>query len=342
MKIGIVGYQGSGKSTLFHWLTGIAPDPSLAHTTQSAMAPIPEPRIDELCQVYQPKKVTQAALEIVDTPGLSRTHEGSAQKLAMIREAGALVIVVAGFGAADARADLRNFDDDLLIADLDIVSGRVERLRDQLKKPRPSKEKDQEELAFLEPVLAELEAGRPLHGYPLTPDQRKAIKSFQLFSEKPRLIIVNTADDEAQPERFAALAPEGAELFALSLTLQMDLAAMQPEERGAFCREMQVQPFDRDHLLRRIMHVSGQMLFFTAGEKEVRTWLIRQGGTALEAAAGVHTDLARGFIRAETMNVNDLVRLGSEREIKAAGLVRQEPKDYVIQDGDVINIKHNA
>jgi ribosome-binding ATPase YchF (GTP1/OBG family) len=341
MKIGIVGYQASGKSTLFHWLTGIAPDPALAHVTQSAMAPIPEPRIAELCKVYQPKKITQAALEIVDTPGLSRTHEGSAQKLAMIREAGALVIVVAAFGGADAATDLRNFDDDLLIADLDIVSGRVERLRDQVRKPRPGKEKDQEELDFLIPVLAELEAGRPLHGFPLTPDQRKAIKSFQLFSDKPRLIIVNTADDESRPERFAALAPGASELFALSLTLQMDLAGMPAGEREAFCAEMQVQPFDRDHLLRRIMHASGQMVFFTAGEKEVRTWLINQGGTALDAAAGIHTDLARGFIRAETMKVADLVRLGSEREIKAAGLARQEPKDYVIQDGDVITIKHN-
>jgi ribosome-binding ATPase YchF (GTP1/OBG family) len=259
----------------------------------------------------------------------------------MIREAGALVIVVAAFGGADTAADLQNFDDDLLIADLDIVSGRVERLRDQVRKPRPGKEKDQEELDFLIPVLAELEAGKPLHGFPLTPDQRKAIKSFQLFSEKPRLIIVNTADDEAKPERFAALAPAASELFALSLSLQMDLAGMSAEERDAFCAEMQVQPFDRDELIRRIMHASGQMVFFTAGEKEVRTWLIDKGGTALDAAAGIHTDLARGFIRAETMKVDDLVRLGSEREIKAAGLARQEPKDYVIQDGDVITIKHN-
>jgi ribosome-binding ATPase YchF (GTP1/OBG family) len=104
---------------------------------------------------------------------------------------------------------------------------------------------------------------------------------------------------------------------------------------------MQVQPQDRDHLIRRIMHASGQMIFFTAGEKEVRTWLLREGGTAVEAAGGIHTDLAKGFIRAETMTVSDLVRLGSEREIKAAGLVRQEPKDYVIQDGDIILIKHN-
>jgi ribosome-binding ATPase YchF (GTP1/OBG family) len=342
MKIGIVGYQGSGKSTLFHWLTGIAPDPALAHATQSAMATIPDPRVAQLCEIYKPKKITQAALEIVDTPGLSRTHEGSAQKLAAIREAGALVIVVGAFGGGEPAADLRNFDDDLLIADLDILSGRVERLKDQLRKPRANKEKDQEELDLLVPILAELEAGKPLHSYPMSVEQRKAIRSFQLFSEKPRLIVVNTTDDEAQLQRFQSLAPPGGEIFAFSISLQMDLAAMTAPEREEFCREMQVQPADRDHLIRRIMHASGQMIFFTAGEKEVRTWLLRQGGTAVEAAGGIHTDLARGFIRAETMTVADIVRLGSEREIKAANLMRQEPKDYVIQDGDIINIKHST
>jgi ribosome-binding ATPase len=341
MKIGIVGYQGSGKSTLFHWLTGVAPDPALSHTIQAAMATVTDDRVPQLCKIYNPKKVTQAAIEIVDTPGLARTHEGSAQKLAMIREAGALIVVAANFGGADAASDLQNFDDDLLIADLDIMTGRVERLRDSVKKPRPNREKEQEELALLEPLLAELEAGKPLHKLPLSVEQRKAIKSFQLFADKPRLVIVNTADDDTEPERFARLAPTGTDLVALSLTLQMDLAAMPPAERDDFCREMHVQPFDRDALLRRIMHASRQMLFFTAGDKEVRTWLIDQGGTALDAAAGIHTDLARGFIRAETMSVADLVRLGSEREIKAAGLMRQEPKDYVIQDGDIITIKHN-
>lgn len=342
MKIGIVGYQGSGKSTFFAWLTGVAADPALAHATQSAMATIPDERMAQLCEVYKPKKITQASLEIVDTPGLSRTHEGSAQKLAAIREAGALVVVVAAFGGTDPAADLQNFDDDLLIADLDIVSGRVERLKDQLRKPRANKEKDQEELDFLTPVLAELEAGRSLVNFPMSSEQRKAIKSFQLFSDKPRLIVVNTADDEAKPERFQSFAPAGSELFAFSVSLQTDLAAMSPEEREEFCNEMQVKPIDKDHLIRRIMHASGQMIFFTAGEKEVRTWLIRIGGTAVEAAGGIHTDLARGFIRAETMTVADIVRLGSEREIKAANLLRQEPKDYVIKDGDIINIKHSS
>ena len=191
--------------------------------------------------------------------------------------------------------------------------------------------------------MAELEAGQPLHNYPLTAEQRKAIKSFQLFSEKPRLIIVNTADDEDEAGAVSVAGPgRDASYLRFPSRCRWIWPRCRPEERDEFCREMQVQPADRDHLIRRIMHASGQMIFFTAGEKEVRTWLIRQGGTALEAAGGIHTDLARGFIRAETMSVADIVRLGSEREIKAAGLMRQEPKDYVIQDGDIINIKHST
>lgn len=341
MKIGLVGYAGSGKSTLFQWLTGVVPNPSHAHEAQMATATIPDARVAALCQVYHPKKITQAHLEIVDTPGLSRTHEGSAQKLALIREAGCLVVVVAAHGGADALADLHRFEEDLLIADLDIVSGRIERLRDQITKPRPNREELQKELDRLLPLLPVLEAGQHLRDVPLSAEQRLAIRAFQLFSEKPRLVIVNIADDDPAPERFAQQAPPGSEVVAVPLRLELELAGLDAAERQAFCTEMGVQPFDRDSLIRRLMTVSGQMLFFTAGDKEVRSWLIHQGGTALEAAAGVHTDLAHGFIRAEVMTCDDLVRLGSEREVKAHHLLRREHKDYVIQDGDVIFIQHN-
>lgn len=340
MKIGIVGYQGSGKSTLFEWVTGTPADPSLAHTTQLAMATVPEPRVAALCEIYRPKKVTMAALEIVDTPGLSRSHQGNAAKLAAIREAGCLVIVVAAFGGNDPIADLHNFEDDLLIADLEIVTGRVERLREAVKKPRPNRDEQIKELQALEPLHAALEAGTPLRSLELTPDQRRAIRSFQLFSEKPRLVVFNVADDEANPERFLSAAGK-TPAFAISLALQRDLERMDPEEREAFCEEMGVSVVSKDDLIRSMMDVSGQMLFFTAGEKEVRTWMIHRGGTAVEAAAAIHTDLARGFIRAETMSVSDLVRLGSEREVKAHNLLRREHKDYVIQDGDILLIQHN-
>ncbi len=341
MKIGLVGYQGSGKSTLFHWLTGEQPDSAQAHKAQSAMCVVPEPRVEPLCKIYNPKKVTLAALEIVDTPGLSRTHEGSAQKLAMIRDTSCLVMVIAAFDGSDPAADLASFEEDLLIADLDIVTGRVERLREQVKKPRPNRDELQAELEALLPMQEALEKEQPLHLLELTPEQQRATKSFQLLSQKPRLVIINTSEVEDQPERFDKLASEEIPLFAFSLGLEMELAAMETAERDEFCAEMQVQPFGRDAVIRAILDRSGQMLFFTAGEKEVRTWMIRVGGTAQEAAGNIHTDLAQGFIRAETMKVDDLVRLGSEREIKANSLMRQEPKDYVIQDGDILLIRHN-
>ena len=341
MKIGITGYQGVGKSTLFEWLTGEVADPAMGHKSQSAMATVPDPRIAPLCEVFQPKKVTQAALEVVDTPGLSRTHEGSAQKLALIREAGCLLVVVSDLDGGQPLADLRNFEDDLLIADLEILSGRLARLRDQVRKPRPNREENQAELTALEPLHADLEAGRSLRDVDLTPVQQRAIRSFQLFSEKPRLVMINVADEGVNPQQYLEDGTDEIPRFAISLGLQLELARLPTADREEFCREMDVEQLSTDALLRQLTHTSGQMLFFTAGDKEVRTWMLRRGGTALEAADGIHTDLANGFIRAETMNADDLIRLGSEREVKAARLVRQEPRDYVIQDGDVITVRHN-
>lgn len=342
MKIGIVGYQGSGKSTLFEWLSGEAADPSLAHTTQSAMVAVPEPRVDDLCKIYDPKKVTLASLEIVDTPGLSRSHEDSAGKLALIREAGCLVVVVAAFAGNDAVADLGSFEDDLLLADLDLVTRRIERLGEQLKKARGDQLKElQDELAALEPLNEALEAGRALRTLELTSAQQRAVRSFQLLTEKPRLVVVNTAEDGADPSKYRPHVAEGTPLFAVPLDLERELDRMDESERAAFYEEMDAQPSDRDALIQALLETSGQMLFFTAGDKEVRTWLIPRGATAVEAAGNIHTDLARGFIRAETMNVDDLIRLGSEREIKAQNLMRSEHKDYVIQDGDILLIRHN-
>ena len=344
MKIGLVGYQGSGKSTLFQWLTGVPADASLSHTGQSAMATIPDPRLAQLVKIYNPKKVTHAALEIVDTPGLSRTHEGNAARLALIREAGCLVLVAAAFGRSDPLADMRSFDEDLLLADMEIISGRIQRIEDNLKKPlpRPEREHLQHEEATLRLVLAVMDSGKPLREAHMTEEQLKVTRAFRLFSEKPRLVIVNTADDEEHPERFTSLSTAQVPVLAVPAGLELELSRMTAEDRAEFEREMGIGGTDRVHFIRTLLQASGQMIFFTTSDKEVRAWLLPRGGTALEAADNIHSDLARGFIRAEVMACADLVRLGSEREVKAHHLVRQEPKDYVIQDDDIVLIRFSV
>ncbi len=306
------------------------------------MAPVPDDRIEPLCGIYKPKKVTMASLELVDTPGLSRTHEGNAARLGLIREASCLVMVVPAFDGSNPLAEMKSFAEDTLLADLEIVSGRVERLRESVKKPRPNREQEQEELAALETVLTALEAGQPLQASQMSDDQLKATRSFRLMSEKARLVLINAADDDMKLDRFGKALPDGTPVLAVRVGLERELTRMTPEDRAAFEAEMGLSGSRRDEVLRTIMEVSGQMLYFTAGEKEVRTWMLRKGGTALEAAGNIHTDLARGFIRAEVMTCTDLMRLGSEREIKAQNLNRQEPKDYVVRDGDILNIKFSV
>ncbi len=340
MKIGLVGYQGSGKSTVFEWLTGQRPDPALGHTSQSAMAVIPEPRVEGLCGIYKPKKVTLASLEIVDTPGLSRSHEGSAARLALIREAGCLVLVVDAFSRSDPQTDLEAFDADLTLADMEIVTNRIARVEESLRKPLPKQEREGLEIeqATLKTVLEALERGKPLRESEMTDDQRRVTRAFRLFGEKPRVIFFNTADDESKPDRFTSLGTPQTPVVAIPAGLELELARMSPQDRAEFQKEMGVGGADRDGLIRLLMKTSGQRLFLTAGEKEVRTWLLHEGGTALDAAASIHTDLAKGFIRAEIFDYRDLMRLGSERELKANHLVRQEPKGYVIQDDDLLFI----
>ena len=343
MKIGLVGYQGSGKSTLFEWLTGAVPDPSLAHSSQSAMAAVPDERVGPLCDIYQPKKITLAQLELVDTPGLDRKQDGNAARLAQIREAGCLVVVVSAYnGSTDPVADLNSFDEDLLLADLEIVTGRIERLRESIKKPRPDRDAQRAELEVLEPIAASLGEGQAIDLEVLSEEQLKATRSFQLFTQKPRLVILNAADDESDGATLAAKVPGEVPCVAVPLRMELELTQLEPVEREEFMREMGIKTADRDGLLRMLMEASHQSLFFTAGDKEVRTWLLRKGATAVEAAGNIHTDMARGFIRAETMRSEDLIRLGSEREMKAQNLVRQEPKDYIVQEGDVLLFKFNV
>ena len=227
---------------------------------------------------------------------------------------------------------------------MEIVSNRISRLAETMKKPVPKPERERlvHEDHTLRLVLAAMEAGKPLRSVDMAEDQLRVTRAFRLLSEKPRMVVVNTADDETNSERFCEGMPEGVAVVAFPIGLEVELSRMSPADREEFQREMGVGGTDRDHIIRTMMDFSGQMLFLTAGEKEVRTWMIPKGATAVEAAGSIHTDLARGFIRAEVMTCSDLVRLGSERDVKAQHLMRQEPKDYVIKDDDILLIRFSV
>ncbi|MDR3183447.1 MAG: DUF933 domain-containing protein [Planctomycetaceae bacterium] len=338
MKIGLVGYKGSGKSTLFHWLTGSSPDPSLSHTLQSAVAAVPEPRFTQLIEIYHPKKITYAGIEIVDTPGLARDQHGNPARLAQLREADALVWVVPVFDGNDPVKEVAAFNDDTIIADLEIVLNRIEKVIEQNKRPVPKTQHElyEFELETLEILREGLESGKPVAEGTLTPEQQRVVRGFRLLSGKPRMIIVNTPDDETDLQRAAeACGKQDVPVIAVSAGLELELEKMSAEEKAAFLDEMHLPSSDRGFVLKTILDASEQMTFLTAGEKELRTWLVAKGGTALDAAAAIHTDMAKGFIRAEVMRAEDLIRLGSERAVKAENLVRREPKDYLVQDGDI-------
>jgi len=341
MKIGLVGYKGSGKSLLFQWLTGIAPDPALSHSLQSATAAIPEERFEALAKIYNPKKITYAGLEIVDTPGLARDQQGNPARLAQLREADTLIWVIPVFEGSDPEKEIAAFKDDTVIADLEIVLNRIEKVTEQNKRPVPKSEHDkfEFELSVLELLQEGLESGKPLKEEQLTQEQQRVVRGFRLLSGKPQMMIFNTPDDETDLEQYKHLAGTSAvdtPALAVSVALESELAKMPPEEKAAFLEEMQLPSSDKSAVIHTILDASGQMTFMTAGEKELRTWLMPKGGTALEAAGAIHTDMVKGFIRAEVMKADDLIRLGSERAVKAENLVRREPKDYIVQDGDIL------
>lgn len=343
MKIGLVGYQGSGKSCTFELLTGLKPDPSKTHTGQVGTAVLPDPRFDGLVKLYNPKKITPARIELFDTPGLSREHgESNNQRISVVREAQALVHVIGSYAGADAVADARSFEDDLIIADLQVVMNRIERLEQSVKKNRPDKEASQIELDLLRPIEALLNEGHLLRGSAFTDDQEKVTKSFSLLTRKPQLLLLNTTDASVDTRVVEELTKRGYQVISAPLGLELEVQSLPEGERAEFASQFGLGESSLTRVLRAIFEATQQIVFFTSDEKEVRAWLLRRGGTALEAAGTIHTDLARGFIRAEIMAVDDLLRLGSEREVKAANLYHAVGKDHVMRDGDEIVVKFSV
>lgn len=343
MRIGIVGYQGGGKSTVFELLTGVKPDVAKHHTGQVGVTVVPDERFDRLVAMHKPKKVTPAKIELLDTPGLLRgEQQGNAQRLGVIREATALVQVVETFAGGDPVREVEDFVTDMVLSDLQIISNRVQRLEKDLTKPLPNRDALRHEIDGLKPIEAQLGEGKTLLDFKFNDLQEQATKSFSFLSRKRHLVILNTSDSSPPTEAIAALTKQGYQVLAAPLGLELEVNQLPEADRAEFAREMGLGESSKARVLRAIFELTHYITFYTCDEKEVHAWLLHRGSNAVEAAGTIHTDLARGFIRAEVMSTNDLLRLGSEKEVRAAGLHRTEGRDYIVQDGDEIVIKFSV
>jgi hypothetical protein len=350
MKVGIAGFPRSGKTTVFNALTG--QHAAVGGFTEAGKVhlgtiKVPDPRVDRLSAIFHPRKTIYTEIVFVDFPPASEVAGGSALEtgtLTQMRETDALVQVVRGFldevsgASSDPVRDLANFKSELVLADLVLIEKRLERLR---------KEKGKEhERALLERCKALLDEERPLRRMPWTPEEANALAGFGFLSRRPFMVLLNVSEADAHAAMPAGvgawLAAEEVNGLVLAGKIEMEIAALEPQDRQAFLEDIGVPAPARDRFITAAYELLEQVSFFTTGEDEVRAWTITRGTTAVKAAGKVHSDMERGFIRAEVVHYDDFIHYGSDAKCREAGKLRLEGKDYVVKDGDIIHFRFNV
>ena len=364
MKLGIVGLPNVGKSTLFNAITNAGAEsanyPFCTIDPNVGVVAVPDKRLDKLAEMYKPEKYTPAVIEFVDIAGLVRgasKGEGLGNKfLANIREVDAIVHVVRCFenddiihveGSIDPLRDVETIDIELILSDLEIVERAIERTT----KAAKSDKKLLEKLDVLEKVKAGLEAGKCVRALGLDADEAALIEESRLLTLKPIIYVANITEDEVSGEYvnnpvYIKLAEhakeEGSEIIAVSAQIEAELAELDGEEKMGFLADLGIEESGLDKLIKSGYSLLGLISFLTAGPKEVRAWTITKGTKAPGAAGKIHTDFERGFIRAEVVAFDDLVREGDRNKVKEKGLLRSEGKEYVMKDGDVVEFLFNV
>jgi len=339
---------------LFAAVTGSRHEHHPATETVHAIVKVPDPRLAYLTDLCRPKKVTETTIEFVDVPGCSlddaNGRETWRRLLPEVRKADLLTVVVRDFASpsvpayrnrVDARADFSAVWDELLFADLDTVTTRIERIEKSLKKPTKTHDAEKRELALLQKCRDALETGRPVSAVLPADEERRQVASFAFVTQKPIVCVRNVSDDRAGTQEHLQVEHVVAEI-SLCAAIESEIAALELADRPAFLAELGLREPARDRLIRACYEAGGMISFLTMGPDEVRAWTIPKGATAVEAAAKIHTDLARGFVRAETVSYADLVAHKDFRGARAAGKVRKEGRAYVVADGDIINILATA
>ncbi len=357
MKIGLIGLSKSGKTSLFNLLTGQSVATSSFGTARGEMhtgiARVFDERVDRLSALFKPKKTTYASFEVVDLAGITKgEHQGLEAK--EFRNADALLHVVRAFpdatGAApDPKGDIADLETELILADLEVVERRLDRLEASLRKKRT--DADAREQAILGKVKPGLEAETPIRALGLSEDEARAIRGFTFLSQKPILHCLNLAEKEIDRARslvesfgLAEVAKRpGTRIGWVSAVIEAEVAQLAGPEQAAFLADLGLAEPAIKRVLRDCYTLLGLISFFTVGEDEVRAWSIPRGTRAQDAAGAVHSDIARGFIRAEVVRYDDLVAaLGSMATVRERGRFRLEGKEYVVQDGEVCHFRFNV
>ncbi len=363
MQIAIVGLAGSGKTTVFNTLTrGHAETGGYGGVTLNVgVVKVPDERLAKLAEIFKPKKIIQADVTYVDLPAPPASSEGRigteelpADHLARLRDSDALLHVVRAFedpanphpaGSVDPARDLEQLDLEFLLADLAMAERRLERLKGTGRHGTPAeREAAEREEVVLRRIHTGLEAGTPIRDLGLDADESKAIRGFRFLTEKPVLVLLNVGEGDLAdaPARVATISAayqhRHALIDALSAKIEMELGELDPEEAGVFMEELGLTESALDRVIALSYKLLGLISFLTAGPDEVRAWPVPDGSTAVDAAGAIHTDLAKGFIRSETVGYEDLLALGSMAEARKAGKLRSEGKTYRVRDGDVVEI----
>jgi len=356
MRVALVGPPQSGKSTLFAAVAeagGSHVNLSRPDQPHLAVVKVPDERLVWLAKLHQPDKVVPAELEFLDIPGFDMSDEAGQSRAkahwAAMRQCDMLAFVVRGFadettpayrGRIDAEADVEELLVEMLFADLDQVTGRIAKLETSIKKPTPHRGELIRELDLMKQLAEALESERPISSVASTHAEEKILRGFGFLSRKPSLVVLNcdeSAAAEGGPDEVASVA-----CIQLSARIEEEIARLDPEERSEFLADLGLKEFARDRLIRSCYGALNLVSFLTIGKDEVRAWAIPAGTEAVTAAGEIHTDIARGFIRAETVAYNDLADAGDIKAAKAAGKVRLEGKHYIVQDGDVIDFRFNV
>jgi ribosome-binding ATPase len=349
MKLGIIGLPQSGKTTIFNALTrGNTPTTASAGRIEvhNAVVDVPDPRVDKLSGMFNPKKTVYAKVTYADIAGLetgSAKSGISGQLLNQLNQMDALILIVRGFadesvmhpnGSVDPKRDIDIMLSELLLGDLIAVERKLEKLTDERKKGGTDKILNARQTELFEKLNKTLSENKPLRSIEFTSEEQKELSSFGLLTRKPILTVFNMGEGQSAPQ-----VDLDHPSVALMGKLEMEIAQLSPEDAAVFMEEYGIKELSLNRMINLSYDLLQVQTFFTVGEDEVRAWTTRRGAGAQESAGEIHTDLSRGFVRAEVVAYEDLVSLGGMNEAKAKGKLRLEGKEYPVKDGDIMHIR---